>query len=79
MIKRILDKLPHFLREAHSEENGLASSRRLQMSAVVSAAILFVAYDVVAHRGLRAESIDLTKFIAALVGAYVGITRIAGN
>lgn len=76
-ISSNLDKIPAFLRAMHCEENGTPSSRRMQMTAVVSSGLSYIGYDVILHGGLRSESIELSKFLAALVGAYVGITRIA--
>ena len=78
-FRNAIARTPAFIRAAHLEENGAPSSRRVQVSAAIGVALLIIIFDVVAHRGLRTESIDLTKFVIEMVLLYVGVTRVANR
>jgi hypothetical protein len=41
--------------------------------------LLIIVVDVALHRGLRTESIELTKFVVEMVLLYVGVTRVANR
>lgn len=72
MIKKALS----FMKAALSEENGVGSIRRVLVAAAVAGCLAFCAYDVVAHKGLRNESIGLaTAVLYAAVGLF-GVTRL---
>ena len=74
MIKRTIARVVGWIARANSEQDGVPSFRRYNASAVVAAVLLFCAYDVAAHKGLRSESITLAT--AALTGtlALLGAT-----
>ncbi len=69
--------LLRFLRLAHSEENDVPSSRRLVFSGALGMSALYAAIDVMVHKGLRQESLDVIHTIIYATAGYVGITRIA--
>ena len=78
-LAHAIARTPAFIRAAHLEENGAPSSRRVQVSAAVAIALLIIVVDVALHRGLRTESIELTKFVVEMVLLYVGVTRVANR
>jgi hypothetical protein len=65
-----------WISRAFSEENGSPSSKRLFFGAAIFATIGYISYDIVQHRGLTAQSIELTTTLLYVTGAAYGVTRI---
>ena len=77
MIKRVIHKLPAFIRQALSEQDGIASSKRIAYVAVIFSGLALFTFDVLAHRGLRSESISLFGLLLGSATAGSGIGAFA--
>ena len=66
-----------FIRQALSEQDGLASTKRLLFALAIFAGTALLTFDVIKHGGFRSESISVLTIIVGATSAAYGVTQFA--